>query len=249
MRTGTMRAPGTPIDVDVWVDPTVIIAATGDTLCNGGTTNVQVTSTNTTTNGIKYTWAVTDNPHISGESNSIGNGQNINTSIIQTLTNNSDSAQKITYTITPWTLDENGNNACSGTPIFIDIWVEPTATLLATGDTICNGGTTDIPVTSINTTTNGMRYTWTFIDNPNITGESASVGFGQNMGTVLAQTLTNSRPDAQKVTYTITPWTIDKNSANACPGTPISIDVWVEPTVIITQQVTLFAMEVQRTFR
>ncbi len=231
---GNNACAGTPISVDVWVEPTVIVTASGDTLCNGGTTNVQVTSTNTTTNGIRYIWAVTDNPHISGESNSIGNGQNIGTSVIQTLINNSDSAQKVTYTLTPYTLDEQGNNACPGTPISIDIWIEPTATLLATGDTICNGGTTDIPVTSINTTTKGMRYTWTFIDNPNVTGESASTGFGQDMGTVLAQTLTNSMPDAQKVTYTLTPWTINQNSANTCAGAPVNIDVWVEPTVIVT---------------
>ena len=59
----------------------------------------------------------------------------------------------VTYTLTPWTVDENGNNACPGTPIDVDVWVEPTVTIAATGDTICDGGTTAIPVTSTNTTT------------------------------------------------------------------------------------------------
>ena len=80
----------------------------------------------------------------------------------------------VTYTITPWTVDEKGNNACSGTPVSIDVWVEPTVTLSVTGDTICDGGTTDIPVTSSNNTTNGIRYTWTVTDNANITGETGS---------------------------------------------------------------------------
>ena len=139
----------------------------------------------------------------------------------------------VTYTITPWTVDENSNNACSGTPISIDVWVEPTVIIAATGDTICDGGTTDIPVTSTNTTTNGIRYTWTVTDNANITGETGSAGNGQNIGTPIAQTLDNTSADAQMVTYTITPWTVDENGNNACSGTPISIDVWVEPTVII----------------
>ena len=50
--------------------------------------------------------------------------------------------------------------------------------------------TTDIPVTSSNTTTNGIRYTWTVTDNPDITGESNSVDPGQNIGTSIQQTLT-----------------------------------------------------------
>ncbi|HJZ39669.1 MAG TPA: PKD-like domain-containing protein, partial [Bacteroidales bacterium] len=196
-------------------------------------TDVPVTSGNTTTNGIRYTWTVTDNSAITGESNSTGNGQNIGTIIAQTLTNTSSDAQMVTYSITPWTVNENGNNACAGTAINIDVWVEPTVTLAATGDTICNGGITDVPVTSGNTTTNGIRYTWTVTDNPAITGESNSTGNGQNIGTIIAQTLTNTSPDAQMVTYSITPWTVNENGNNACGGTAINIDVWVEPAVLV----------------
>ena len=174
-----------------------------------------------------------DNPDVTGETGSAGNGQNIGSVLAQTLTNNSTDAQRVTYTITPWTVNEHGNNACPGTPINIDVWIEPTVTLIATNDTICNGGTTDIPVTSSNTTTNGIRYTWTVVDNPDVTGETGSAGNGQNIGSVLAQTLTNNSPDAQRVTYTITPWTVNEYGNNTCVGTPISIDVWVEPTISI----------------
>ena len=81
-----------------------------------------------------------------------------------------------------------------------------------------------------------MAYgiTWTVTDNPDITGETNSAGNGQNIGTTIAQILDNTSTDAQMVTYTITPWTVDENGNNACSGTPISIDVWVEPTVIIS---------------
>ncbi len=231
---GNNACPGTPMNTDVWVEPTVTITATNDTICSGGTTDIPVTSSNTTTNGIRYTWTVVDNPAITGETGSAGSGQIIGSVLAQTLTNNSNDVQKVTYTITPWTVNEHGNNACPGTPMNTDVWVEPTITLIATNDTICNGGTTDIPVTSSNTTTNGIRYTWTVVDNPAITGETGSAGSGQIIGSVLAQTLTNNSSDAQKVTYTITPWTVNEHGNNACPGTPMNTDVWIEPTVTIT---------------
>jgi gliding motility-associated-like protein len=230
---GNNACPGTPLMVDVWIEPTVNLIATGDTICNGATTDIPVTSPNTSTNGIRYTWTVVDNPDVTGESGSVGNGQNIGTMLAQTLTNNSTDAQRVTYTITPWTVNENGNNACAGTPLMVDVWIEPAVTLIATGDTICNGATTDIPVTSPNTSTNGIRYTWTVVDNPDVTGESGSAGNGQNIGTMLAQTLTNNSTDPQKVTYTITPWTINEHWNNVCVGTPLMVDVWVEPTVIL----------------
>ena len=181
-------------NIDVWIEPTVIINATDDSICNGGTVDIMVTSSNNTTNGIRYTWTVTDNPNIIGESGSIGNGQDISTAIAQILTNTGTDAEIVTYIITPWTVDENGNNACEGVtiPLSIDVWVDPTVSLIAGDDTICNGGTTDIPVTSINTTTSGIRYTWTVTDNPDVTGETGSVGDGQDIGTVLAQTLQTS---------------------------------------------------------
>ncbi len=101
MRTGTMRAREHRSIVDVWVDPTVIIAATGDTICDGGTTNIPVTSTNTTTSGIRYTWTVTANGNITGESASAGNGNDISVPLAQTLDNTSGDKQMVTYTITP----------------------------------------------------------------------------------------------------------------------------------------------------
>jgi hypothetical protein len=230
---GQNNCSGTPVSVDVWVEPTITIAVTGDTICDGGTTDLPVTSGNTTTNGIRYTWTVVDNANVTGEIGSAGNGQNIGTSIQQTLTNNSTAAQRVTYTITPWAVNENGQNNCSGTPVSVDVWVEPTITIAVTGDTICDGGTTDLPVTSGNTTTNGIRYTWTVVDNANVTGEIGSAGNGQNIGTSIQQTLTNNSTAAQRVTYTITPWAVNENGQNNCSGTPVSVDVWVEPTITI----------------
>lgn len=225
---------GTADTVVIWVEPTVEINALNDTICNTDFTNILVTSPNITTNGIRYTWTVAQDPNISGATASTGNGQDISTAIVQNLTNSGLVAQKVTYTITPWTVSAGNNNACTdaGEVITIDVWVEPTVEINAANDTICDGTATNITVTSPNTTTNGIRYTWTVIDNPNITGETNSSGSGQNIGSAIVQNLTNTSFSKQLVQYTITPWSVNASNDNECTDATevITIDIWVDPT-------------------
>ncbi|MFC2152142.1 PKD-like domain-containing protein [Bacteroidota bacterium] len=225
---------GTADTVVIWVEPTVEINAVNDTICNGNLTNILVTSPNITTNGIRYTWTVVEDANISGASASTGNGQNISTAIIQGLSNSGLIAQKATYTITPWTVNASNNNECTdvGEVIIIDVWVEPTVEINAANDTICDGDATNIAVTSPNTTTNGIRYTWTVTNNPNITGETNSTGNGQNIGSSIVQNLTNTSFSKQMVQYTITPWTVNASSENECTdaGEVITVDIWIDPT-------------------
>jgi len=232
---------GTADTVIIWVEPTVEINAVNDTICNDFNTNILVTSPNTTTNGISYTWTVVQDANISGATNSNGNGQNINTAITQNLNNSGLTAQRAIYTITPWAKDANGNIKCTdaGEVIIIDIWIEPTIEINAVDDTICDGTSTNIAVTSPNTSTNGIRYTWTYIDNPNITGEINSTGVGQNIGTAITQILTNTTDSKQLVQYIITPWTINEIDINECTdiNEVITIDIWVEPTPKVTSTI------------
>ena len=214
------------IDIDVWVEPTVVITAVNDTICNNTATGILPVSGQTTTNGIRYTWTVTDNPAITGESNSVGKGQMLGSQIVQTLQNTSNTAQKVTYRITPHAIDNNDNNACPFNFIDIDVWVEPTVVITAVNDTICNNTATGILPVSGQTTTNGIRYTWTVTDNPAITGESNSVGKGQMLGSQIVQTLQNTSNTAQKVTYRITPHAIDNNDNNACPSLTLSTSMY-----------------------
>ncbi|HAF27849.1 MAG TPA: hypothetical protein DCG75_02275 [Bacteroidales bacterium] len=218
--------------VVIWVEPTVIITAVDDTICDNTSTSIAISSENITTNGMRFTWTVTPNANIVGEINSNAVGQLMGTDIVQTLDNTSAIAQMVTYTITPWTIDAGGNNRCSGTPIDIDIWVEPTVEIIAVNDTICDGDDTNIPVTSLNTTTNGIRYTWTVSDNPNITGEQNSVGNGQVIGTSIIQPLINTSFSKQMLQYVITPWTVNASNENECTDAAevITIDIWIDPT-------------------
>ena len=220
--------------VVIWVEPTVQLEAVDDTICNDTETNIMVTSPNTTTNGIRYTWTVFQDPDISGASPSSGDGQTIGSAIIQQLSNSGPDAQRAIYTITPWTVDANGDNKCSGTPITVNIWVEPTVTISAVNDTICDTGTTNIDISSSNTVTNplGVYYTWTVEDlNPagDITGYSNN-NSGESISTAIAQTLDNHTDTAKMITYQITPWTLDNNDNLKCSGTPIAIDIWINPT-------------------
>jgi|GEM_PF-963064 len=230
----TTYCGGTADTVIIWVEPTVEINAVNDTICNTDFTNILVTSLNTTTNGIRYTWTVAQDANITGATNSVGKGQDINTAIIQSLTNSGLVAQKATYTITPWTVNAIDNNECTDVAevITIDIWVEPTIQISAASDTLCDGDNTSIVVSSPNTTTNGIRYTWTVADNPNVVGEINSVANGQVIGSAISQGLTNNSDSKQLVQYVITPWSVNAIDENECTdaGEVITIDIWIDPT-------------------
>ena len=98
-------------------------------------------------------------------------------------------------------------------------------------DTICTGDATNILLTSITTSTNGVEFNYTS------TASDASIG-GNGAGTLtpgqsITETLTNSDDTYGYVAYTITPWTLDASSNQKCSGTPIEDTVWVEPRPMV----------------
>ena len=231
---GALNCAGTPLLVDVWVEPTVLVTATGATLCAGGTTNIDVNTVYSATNGIKYNWTVSAPAGVGGAGNGPAGGVTMATNIGQTLTNSNTSSQKVTYTITGYTLTGGGALNCAGTPLLVDVWVEPTVLVTATGTTLCAGGTTNIDVNSVTTATNGIKYNWTVSAPAGVGGAANGPAGGVTMATNIGQTLTNSNTSSQKVTYTITGYTLDGVGALNCAGTPLLVDVWVEPTVLVT---------------
>ena len=154
---------------------------------------IPVTSTNTTTAGIRYTWTVTSNGNITGESASAGNGNDISVPLAQTLDNTSADKQMVTYTLTPWTIDENGNNACPGTPIDVDVWVEPTARMSVAPkqDTICNGAPVNITLTSPTVPTRDVKFRYVTEAPASVTVTPATGGPLDN-NAVLVNTITNT---------------------------------------------------------
>ena len=69
-------------------------------------------------------------------------------SLSLTLNNQTGQAQRVVYTFTPYVRNANGTIGCGGTPITVDIWVEPDLVITAEDDTICHGGTSAILVSS-----------------------------------------------------------------------------------------------------
>ncbi len=208
---------------DVNVTP-VINDISGTIICSGDT--FTVTPLNGTNGsvpaGTTYTWTVSPNGNVTGESN-VATPQ---ASISQTLTNTSLVDQTVTYTVTPTTPD-----GCVGNTFEVEVLVRPMPTVnpVPNQDIGCSGQST----TAVNFTGNavaGVVYNWTN-SHPSI-GLAAS-GSG-NIPAFVAQN-TGSGPIS--ATITVTP------TVNGCPGPSESFTITVDPTPIITLQTDYCAVD------
>ncbi|WP_255512758.1 PKD-like domain-containing protein [Flavobacterium sp. GT3R68] len=126
------------------------------------------------------------------------------------LTNTTNAAVTVTFTITPVA------NGCSGVPVTATVVVKPKPDAIATSasQNACSGS----PISNIVLTSGvaGTTFTWTR-NNSGVTG-IANSGSGNISGT-----LTNSTTAPIIVTFTIMP------TATACPGNTITATVTVNP--------------------
>lgn len=214
------NCPGTPIAVDITVNPNPDVTATPSAtiICSGSTTDIALSSTIA---GTLYTWTAT------GSSGTVTGFSNQATPvagpIAQTLTNTGNNAATVTYTIMP--LFTNGGITCTGAPTIVVITVNPTPTATATPtvNLLCSGDATSI---AINSPQAGTIFTWTVSGaTGNVVGESACAS---NCGNLITQTLSLAVgiTTPQTITYTITP--VGPAPSN-CAGTPINVDVTINP--------------------
>ena len=186
---------------------------------NGGGIN----SSDVVPNPTLYTWTVNSDPFILGASNnSIPQG-----SIAQTLENTTNVPKQIIYTVTPIS-DGVGN--CVGDTFDITVTVNPTPTIADETLTTCSSNTvTFIPsgdglggndIVPVNTT-----YTWTFVDNVSVSGESTSTSSGEAF---FSQTLVNNDSSPQAVDYQVTPI-----SDLGCIGQPFIVTIIVDPVPFV----------------
>ena len=227
---------GTPITVDIWVEPTVIITAPNDTICDLDQTDIDISSVQVPTRAVYYTYtSAPDNAGaVTGNTSELA-GQPITVNIQDNLDNTTDQAQRVVYTITPHLLRSDNSIGCTGTPITVDIWVEPTPIITAEDDTICDGDQTDIDISSVQVPTRAVYYTYTSApDNAGaVTGNTSELA-GQPITVNIQDNLDNTTDQAQRVVYTITPHLLRSDNSIGCTGTPITVDIWVEPTIVIT---------------
>jgi hypothetical protein len=195
---------------DVNPVPNAVATPISQAFCSGESTNIALT-TSPSLGSVSFAWTVPV-----GTNNIFGQFGSSGSNISQTLFNEDGSnSETITYTITPT------RASCSGTPITVPITVHPIPVAIATpsSQSVCNGQTTAINLTS---PVSGTNFNWT------VTGPPAAGGFTNAAGTQINQTLTNSSSSPVAVTYTVTP-----STAN-CTGSPITVQITVNPTPAVT---------------
>ena len=101
------------------------------------------------------------------------------------------------------------------------ITVNPSATIANTTDTICTGTAFNLATASTDIVPANTTYTWTVVNNNNITGETAQATGSSTM----SQTLLNLTSLNQIANYTVTP----TSGAAGCVGSPFTYNVTVTP--------------------
>jgi hypothetical protein len=113
---------------------------------------------------------------------------------------------------------ECDGTGCNSSVSSVSWTVNPVPVAIATpsSQSFCSGGSTSISLTTLPFVA-GTTYAWT------VTSETGTSGFSNGSGSSIAQQLFNNGAAPAIVTYVITP------TASGCPGTPISVQVTVNP--------------------
>ncbi|MFV5689057.1 PKD-like domain-containing protein [Flavobacterium sp. ZT3R25] len=197
---------GTPIIATVLVNPTPNAVATNaaQTICSTTAITTMAFSGNVAVT--TYNWTRDNTISVTGIAAS-GSGN-----ISGSLTNTTNAAVTVTFTITPMA------NGCNGAPIIATVLVNPTPNAVATNaaQTICSQSA--ITAMALSGNVASTTYNWTRDNTVAVTGIGAS-GSGNISGS-----LTNNTNAPVTVTFTITP------TANGCGGTPITATVIINPT-------------------
>ncbi|NLP59371.1 PKD-like domain-containing protein, partial [Lutibacter sp. B1] len=209
----TLGCVGTPTEVKITVNPIPTVSSdTTKEICNNDNVDYSPTSK---VSGVTYTWtAALTSGTVTGFTTVPDSGATIN----DVLVNSGTTQGEVTYTITP-TGPYSTN--CEGTPFDFVVTINPIPDVIATPitETICDGDTTDIDLTTTITGTT-VSYSWTAA----LTSGTAS-GYSAGSGNTISETLINSSTLPAIVTYTITP-----TIGTVCAGSPITVDITVNPS-------------------
>ncbi len=222
---------GTPFTVAVVVNPVPVIPDQTTAICSGtaftvAPTNGTPTAATVVPSGTTYTWT---NPVVTGGVTGASAQASGQTSISQTLTNPTNAAQTVTYTVTP---TSGAGGSCVGATFQIVVTVNPVPAIPAQVATVCSGTAfTVTPSNGVPTASTivpgGTTYTWAA---PVVTG-GLTGGSAQAVGQPnISQTLTNPTNSSQVATYAVTP------TSGSCVGAPFNVIVTVSPKPAIPAQ-------------
>ncbi len=212
-----LNCTGTTFTLNVPVNPRPYIDNKSYSICSNNAFSFSSGSGDKIPTGTTYSWTVASNTNVTGQSN-----QTNQTSISQTLINNTTTIQTVVYTVIPRSAD-----GCDGPSFTITITITPTPIIGNKTPVVCSGGSFYIqPVNGVSgdIVPPGTAYTWTVATNTNVTGQS-----NQTVGQLaIGQTLVNQTNTDQHVIYTVT-----STTANGCDPTTFQIDVTVVPQAVI----------------
>jgi PKD repeat protein len=176
-------------------------------ICSGANSQPVIFTSNV--NGSTFAWTNVASISVAGNTPSTGSGD----LPAYTLTNNSPTQGYVITTVTP------AAAGCPGAAVTDTIFVSPTpvASIAQLPQTVCSGQAT-VNVNASSTVT-GTTYIWSGSAPAGVSGYTAN-GAGNP---IPPQTLSNSTPTPQLVTFTVTP------SASGCPGAPITYIDTVNP--------------------
>ena len=201
--------PGASFTVTVTVSPKPSVVAQIQTICSAGIFTVSPTdgSGNIVPTGTSYSWTA---PSVSGITGTASGSSA--SSISGTLTNTTNAAINVEYTVTP------KSGSCTGSSFTVTVIVKPVPSIANNNQSVCSNanylGNWTIPdIVPLNT-----LYTWSVTNNTQVIGETNNTIL-QTFG----QTLTNLTFLDQSVSYTITPTT------NGCTGLPFTLNLEVKP--------------------
>ncbi len=202
---------GSTFTLTATVNPKPLIADKTQTICSGNAFTIAPTNggSEIVPAGTQYTWTVLNNTNVSGDVNE-PTAQN---TVSQTLTNSTNVAQTVVYTVTPVL------SGCNGNPFTVTVTVNPVPVIVNYALNGCSGTTiSSSPANgSGNLVPSGTTYTWSLVDNSFVLGEQA-----ENTGqTSFSQSLVNLYTTSQLVNYTVTP------SYLSCAGNNFTIAVTV----------------------
>uniref|UniRef100_UPI00094BC611 PKD-like domain-containing protein n=1 Tax=Tenacibaculum agarivorans TaxID=1908389 RepID=UPI00094BC611 len=162
----------------------------------------------------------------SSDATNVPPGSDRTTATVANITDNYENTTGVPVNITYAVTIADGS-ACDGETFNIVVTVNPEpSNSTPPVDTICSNITLSHDLSS-DVNISGSSFSWSAIDNPNITGETISGG----SGTTINDTLINTTGTNQVVVYTIIP-----TSPNSCVGSPYTYTVTVKPAIVVTDQ-------------
>ena len=202
--------PGMTQNVVLTVKPRPVISNTTTTfqLCNNTSTAIFLQAD---VPGSTFAWrAFRSSSNVNGFSGGAG------FSIIQTLTNTGFTIETVTYRVAATA------TGCAGdsTDFIVTVFPVPDVYFIPASQVICPLQTCNI---NINSDVAGSTFNWT------VTGSSLLVtGYSPGTGSLIRQTLNNSGPNIETVTYHVAP------AANGCPGITGNVVVSVDPAPVVS---------------